>query len=154
LHDNRANWKKCKYIAPKNRPSRWKGKQETFNKINKVLKTWEEGKVKWFVNRFRYDGLKESTTIEKDSKPTSDTTKEGDSRKLGSFATHSSFTSSQEDYKLYNAWTLDNASDTHVCNDIQRSGFRQTREARPDDELFARKTAYPIEAFGTITIHA
>ena len=39
LHDNRASWKKCEYIAPKNRPSRWKGKLETFNKINKILKT-------------------------------------------------------------------------------------------------------------------
>ena len=41
-----------------------------------------------------------------------------------------------------------------MCNDIQRSGFRQTREAGPDDELFAGKTAYPIEAFGTIIINA
>ena len=150
----RNQWEKCEYITPKNRPSGWKGKQETFNKINKALKTWEEGKVKWFVDKFGYNGLKESTTT--DSKPTdkSDTTKEGDTRKLGSFVTNSSYTSSQQDYKLYNAWTLDNASDTHVCNDIQRSGFRQTREAGPDDELFAGKTAYPIEAFGTIIINA
>jgi hypothetical protein len=71
-----------------------------------VLKTWEDGKVKWFVDKFRYDGLKESTTasLEKDLKPTTDTTKEGDSRKLGSFITYLSYTSSsQEDYKLYNA---------------------------------------------------
>ena len=40
-----------------------------------------------------------------------------------------------------------------MCNDIQRSGFRQTREASPDDELFAGKTSYPIEAFGTVTIN-
>jgi hypothetical protein len=101
LHDNKARWGKCEYIAPKNRPSRWKGKKETFEKINKVLKTWDEGKVKWFVDKFGYDGLKES-----DSKPAekSDTTKEGDSRKLGSFVSYSSYTSlSQEDYKLYNA---------------------------------------------------
>jgi len=39
LHDNKARWGKCEYIAPKNRSSRWKGKQETFNKINKALKT-------------------------------------------------------------------------------------------------------------------
>ena len=83
----------------------------------------------------------------------SDTTKEGDSRNLGSFVTHSSFTTSQDsDFKLYNSWTLDNASDIHVCNDIQRSGFRKTRDAQPSDELFAGKTSYPIEAFGTVDV--
>jgi hypothetical protein len=87
LHDNKASWKKCEYIAPKNRPSRWKGKPETFNKINKVLKTWDDGKVKWFIDKFGYDGLKETTPIEK-----VDTTKEGDVRKLGSCSTYSSFT--------------------------------------------------------------
>ena len=79
------------------------------------------------VDKFGYDGLKESTTTDKDSKHTdkSDTTKEGDLRKLGSFVTYSSYSSlSQEDYKLYDAWTLDNALDVHVCNDIQRSDFR------------------------------
>ena len=40
-----------------------------------------------------------------------------------------------------------------MCNDIQRSGFCQTREATPNDELFAGKTSYPIEAFGTVTIY-
>jgi hypothetical protein len=100
LHDNKARWAKCEYIAPKNRPSGWKGKKETFEKINKVLKTWDEGKVKWFIDKFRYDGLKESKPIEK-----SDTTKEGDSQKIGSFTTYSSYSSSSQDmdYKLYNS---------------------------------------------------
>jgi hypothetical protein len=81
-------------------------------------------------------------------------TKEGDSGKPRSFITCSSYAlSDQEDYKLYNSWTLDNASDIHVCNDIQRSGFRQTREATLDEELFAGKTSYPIEAFGIVTIY-
>jgi hypothetical protein len=35
-----------------------------------------------------------------------------------------------------------------------RSGFCQTREAGPDDELFAGKTTYPIEAFGIVTVNA
>jgi hypothetical protein len=67
---------------------------------------------------------------------------------LGSFITHSSF-SSKKYYKLYNAWTLDNTSDMYVCNDATRSGFTKTRGAGPDDRLFAGKTAYPIEGFGT-----
>ena len=71
LHHSKARWAKCEYIAPKNRPSRWKGKKETFDKINKVLKTWDEGKVKWFIEKFKYNGLKESTTtvLEKDLNP-------------------------------------------------------------------------------------
>lgn len=81
--------------------------------------------------------------------------KEGDSRKIGSFITYSFYSSLGQDleYKLYNSQTLDNALDIHVCNDIQRNGFRQTREATLDDELFAGKTSYPIEAFGMVTVY-
>ena len=149
-HGKKFQWEKCEYISPTRRPSGWKGKPETFEKINKAINSWESNKIKWFVDKFKYDGLKDSkpTSIEK-----SDATKEGNSSKLGSFITHSSFTSSQEDFKLYNSWTLDNASDIHVCNEIKRSGFRQTKEATPDDELFAGKTSYPIEAFGTATVY-
>jgi len=116
-----------------------------------VLHSWDNGKIKWFVDKFKYDGLKDlkSATQESDK-----LARESNIQKLGSFSTYSSFTSSnQEDYKLYNSWTLDNASDTHVCNDINRSGFRQTRKAGPDDELFAGKTSYPIEAFGVVTFN-
>jgi hypothetical protein len=147
-HGDKFQWEKCEYISPTKRPSGWKGKPETFEKINKTINSWESGRIKWFVDRFKYDGLKDS---KKDSK---DTTKEGDTHKLGSFVIYSSYTTSnQDEYKLYNSWTLDNASDIHVCNDIQRSGFRQTKGASPDDELFAGKTSYPIEAFGTVTIY-
>ena len=140
-HNGRPRWEKCEYITPKCRPAGWKGKQETFDKINKELKTWDEGRVKWFIDLFKYDGLQ-------DLKPTED------ARKLGSYCTYSSYTSSsQEDYKLYNAWTLDNATDIHVCNDIQRSGFQKTRDASPDDKLFAGKTSYSIEAFGIVTVN-
>ena len=41
-----------------------------------------------------------------------------------------------------------------MYNDIQRGDFRPTRMAGLDDKLFARKTSYPIEVFGNITIHA
>ena len=61
--------------------------------------------------------------------------------------------SNQDEYKLYNAWTLDNASDIHVCNDANRSGFSKTRDATYKDKLFAGKTSYRIEAFGTVTIN-
>jgi Reverse transcriptase (RNA-dependent DNA polymerase)/Pol polyprotein, beta-barrel domain len=142
-HGKRFQWEKCEYISLTKRPAGWKGKPEIFEKINKAINSWESDKIKWFVDKFKYDGLKDSKK---------DATKDGDSNKLGSFITYSSFTSS-DDYKLYNSWTLDNASDIHVCNDVNRSGFRQTREATPDDELFAGKTSYPIEAFGTVTVY-
>ena len=47
---------------------------------------------------------------------------------------------------------MDNASDIHVCNDNQRSSFQKTSDATSKDELFAGKTSYPIEAFGTATV--
>jgi hypothetical protein len=87
-----TQWEKCEYISPKIRSSRWKGKPETFEKINKVINSWKTRRTKWFIEKFEYDGLK-------DPKPT---TKEGDSRKLGSFITYSRFTA-LEDYKLYNS---------------------------------------------------
>ena len=70
---------------------------------------------------------------------------------MGSFITHFSF-SSKGHYKLYNSWTLDNTSDIYVYNDASRSGFVIMRETGTDDRLFAGKTAYPIERFGTVHI--
>lgn len=79
-HGAKLQWEKCEYISPSRRPTDWKGKPEIFEKINKVINSWEEGKVKWFFDKFEYDGLKESTITEKDLKPTSDTTKEDEPR--------------------------------------------------------------------------
>ena len=61
-------------------------------------------------------------------------------------------TNQDSNYKLYNLWTLDNALDIHVCNNILRNRFRKTRDAQPKEELFARKTSYPIEAFGIVEV--
>jgi hypothetical protein len=56
------------------------------------------------------------------------------------------------EYKLYNSWTLDNASDIHVYNDLGRSKYTETRTTILDDILYSGKTAYQIESFGTIRI--
>lgn len=53
---------------------------------------------------------------------------------------------------MYHSWTLDGASDTHVCNDPTISDWTTTRNATPDDIIFAGKTSYSIEAFGTVTV--
>jgi hypothetical protein len=70
-------------------------------------------------------------------------------------ATYSAFTESSQapaEYKLYNSWTLDNTSDIHVCNNLGRSEYTETRTAISDDILYSGKTAYQIESFGTIRI--
>ena len=79
------------------RSSGWKGKPETFERINKAISSWKAGKAKWFINKFRYDRLL-------DPIGKSDTTEKDDlsSQKLGNFITYSGFTS-LEDYKLYNS---------------------------------------------------
>ncbi len=61
--------------------------------------------------------------------------------------------SNQDEYKLYNAWTLDNASDIYVYNDADHSGFSKTRDVIHKDKLFIDKTSYAIEAFGIVTIN-
>ena len=40
----------------------------------------------------------------------------------------------------------------HICNDTDRNGFRKTRDATPDDQLFAGKTSYLIACFSTASI--
>jgi len=152
-HGKRFQWEKCEYVSLTKRPSGWKGKPETFEKINKTINSWEKEKIEWFLKKFKYDGLKDLAATSQQTQ--GNNTKDSDVRKLGSFTTYSSYTTSSHDsdFKLYNAWTLDNASDIHVCNDIQRSGFKKTRDALPDEELFAGKTSYPIEAFGTVTVN-
>jgi hypothetical protein len=64
----------------------------------------------------------------------------------GTFAaTYSAFIESSQalaEYKLYNSWTLDNTLDIHVCNDLGRSKYTETRTATSDDILYSGKTAY------------
>ncbi len=53
----------------------------------------------------------------------------------------------QDEYKLYNAWTLDNASDIYIYNDADWSKFSKTRDATHKDKLFTGKISYAIEVF-------
>jgi hypothetical protein len=46
------------------------------------------------------------------------------------------------EYKLYNSWTLDNISDIHICNNLGRSEYIETRIVISDDILYSGKTAY------------
>jgi hypothetical protein len=46
------------------------------------------------------------------------------------------------EYKLYNSWTLDNALDIYICNNLGRNKYTETRTAILDDILYSGKTAY------------
>ena len=180
-HGESSRWDDCEYITPKRRPSGWKGKPEIFEKINRILKKWESGKRNWFIEKFKYDGWKDSkkesttdketlklqTSMNKDkekrrkkSKASKNTESQNDSGSesestiaLG-LITHSSFQSrTVRGRKLYNSWTLDNASDIHVCNDPRRSSFRKTREAAPGDRIVSGSSACQIKAYGTVKLN-
>ncbi|HEV7737643.1 MAG TPA: hypothetical protein VGO47_09780, partial [Chlamydiales bacterium] len=55
-------------------------------------------------------------------------------------------------YKLYDSWTLDNASDVHLCNDINRSDFQKTHNAHPNSVVTSGKESYKVECYGTVLI--
>jgi UPF0716 family protein affecting phage T7 exclusion len=56
------------------------------------------------------------------------------------------------EYKLYNSWTLDNTLDIHVCNNLGRSEYTETRTVISDNILYSSKIAYQIELFRTVRI--
>jgi hypothetical protein len=147
-HGKGTRWEDCIYINPECRTKGWRGNSKAFTRINKTLEGWGQSKADWFVGKFNYDGLKNSQPSA--SKPDAPSHRV-DPNESSSFVTYYSFPSKQP-YKLYNCWTLDNATDIHVCNDITRSGFLKTRDAGLDDTLCAGKSVFPIEAFGNVVI--
>jgi hypothetical protein len=153
LCGGKHRWNECHYITLSTRPSRWKGKPKTFEQINKKIQDmkpslkYKTTKAEWFQHKFKYDGLTDKQSG--DTKPSDDKP----TKSLGSYATYALYhTNTTDVYKLYDEWTLDGGSDVHICNNTDRNGFRKTRDALPDDQLFAGKTSYPIACFGTVTI--
>lgn len=137
-------YKACNYITPSTRPQGWKGKAEIFDIINKAKpKTLE-----WFKTAFKYDGIDKGTTSSTTDGTTTGTTLVVAATTLSSFTT-----SLNGEFKLYNSWMIDNAADAHVCNDSRRSNFQKTRDADPGDIIYAGKTAYPVEAYGTVEVN-
>ena len=117
------------------------------------------------MDKFKYDGLDKSSkdkTAKKASKPrkskdpedpeSDDDSQDDSSATAASLMVYSAFGLSKG-HRLYNSWTLDSASDIHICNDASRSDFCKTRDALPGDQVVAGKTIYPIEAFGTVKIN-
>ena len=58
-HRKASRWEDCEYINPDKRPNGWKGNPENFERLNRSLNEWEQGKIDWFVRKFKYDGLKQ-----------------------------------------------------------------------------------------------
>ena len=159
-------WEECNYITPSLRQAGWKGDLEIFKKVNEqIMNRRMHDPRRFFEKKYKYDGFNKienekkakgdstnTTPVGKDSNKTSN---ELESNKPAAFVTHlihSSFqTGKNHSFKLYNSWIIDNASDIHVCNDQSRSRFHKTRDA-VNDQLFAGKTSYTIEAFGTVTL--
>jgi hypothetical protein len=147
-------YKECNYINALIRPKGWEGKPEIFEKINyKVNLTtysWMPKRKERFLKEFNYNSdIKPQATKNIEST-------ESTGKSAGSYATvfksfHTAQHNAQEEYQLYNCWTLDGASDVHVCNDSTRS-FTATRRAGPEDVLYAGKECYQIEAFGTVKV--
>ncbi|KAI0993953.1 hypothetical protein K3495_g14231 [Podosphaera aphanis] len=112
-------YKKCFYITPSERPQGWRGKETIFRDINRKVETLKNRAGKplknWFVTTFKYDGFDNPPLlIGSDA-----ATEPAAAKSLGVFTTRSSFNAaSTDDYKLYFSWTLDSASDTHVCNEF------------------------------------
>ena len=59
-HGKSSRWEDCDYINPSKRPDGWKGSPETFDRINKSISRWIQGKLDWFLEKFKYDGLNPS----------------------------------------------------------------------------------------------
>ena len=115
-HGEENRWENCEYITPECRSSGWKGKPETFEKINKVINKWGRAKRKWFVKKFKYDGLQEKSSEEKNAKKASkqrksknlkdseleDNSEDNSSTTAACLITYSAF-GLLKDYRLYNS---------------------------------------------------
>ena len=63
LCGGKHRFNKCYYITPSTRPSRWKGKPEIFEQINKKIRgiksspKYKTTKAEWFKHKFKYNRL-------------------------------------------------------------------------------------------------
>jgi hypothetical protein len=142
------HYKECWYITPSTPPKGWNGKPEIFDRINEA----KPRKLEWFKTDFKYDGLDKGTKATDGPPPNSaisgtENANQPNTPRVTAVTAHTSFTKAcTGEYKLYNCWMIDNATNIHVCNDARRSGFRKTRDSKPDNMILTGKTTYPVEA--------
>ena len=139
-------WEKCPYISPKVRAKGWTPNPEIAQQIaNKISKMQRYDRA-FFVTKFGYDGPEPTAT------KTTDTSNRNEL--LGSYVAKASFGGVlKQEYKLYNSQLLDNASDTHICNNPRRAHWSKQRNAQPGDVVISGKQQYDVEAFGTVHVN-
>jgi hypothetical protein len=144
--------RKCPELNAEGRPSGWKSNKEAVAEINRIAA------LKPGVTRSLERFCKPEWERIQKLAPKSDATTHAatissaaQSKDLGSyFTTYAALTSTDKtDYKLYNMWTMDGGTDTHVCNNA--NNFTKTKDA-DGSVVYAGKTCYSIEAFGICKI--
>ena len=138
-------FRQCPYLIEHLRSANWRADPEIEKKIQEKLD--KSTKLKHDVERIKNQAV-QNLQKEKDKTHEADKTDEPAmsvfaSAKLGAFATD------QLTYKLQHCWALDSAADSHVCNDRSRFNFERPATG---EQLYAGKTVYPIEAFGSVKI--
>jgi hypothetical protein len=102
-------YKECMYITPSTRPQGWTGKPEIFDYINKA----KPKKLEWFKTAFNYNGVGKGTKTS-DRTTTTETANQSTTPRVTEVTAISLFTTaSTGEYKLYNSWMMDNASNIH-----------------------------------------
>jgi hypothetical protein len=133
-------FKDCVYLIKELRGAEWALNEEIKRQIDDKLSRIPRLRIAVETAQKQAREKKEK----KKEKEIAPTTKKGTS--AGAFAVECFF------YKLKNCWTLDSGTNIHVYNDHTRFLFQ--RMATEDDVLIAGKTAYAIEAFGSVEITA
>ncbi|RDL36452.1 uncharacterized protein BP5553_05804 [Venustampulla echinocandica] len=143
----------CWYLNPSKRPTDWKPNPERIDQLNKLLDHPDQSKTKEQWIQKGYDLANNQGSITTPAPTSSPTPERTLAAYTASFAGVHAPSSQTGIYRLVNCWTLDGASDIHLCNDRKRSQFKKTRDAHDSDRLTSGKTTYPIEAWGTVILN-
>jgi hypothetical protein len=137
----------CPELKPDVRPSNWKSNKVAVAEIHR--RAAASSKLKAVLKRYyktEWERIRNATS-DSSTQPSSST----QPKDLESyFTTYAALTTSgNNDYKLSKMWIMDSGTDTHVCNNS--ANFNKTRGAE-GSVVYAGKTSYLIEAFGTCKI--
>ena len=138
-------FKTCAYLVEKLRSPKWSPDPRIQGRIEGILE--RSARLRQTIDRLNNPAPEQSKEQSKAQKKKTATPVQPS--ELSS--TPSAYVVGREDYKLLNCWTLDCASDVHVCNDPSR--FTVERVATEDDTLYAGANICQIAAFGTVHIN-
>ncbi len=142
--DSKHSHRKCYYLHSSQRSAEWKSNKdiETFI-VNKLTQSSGLKKHVEMIQKSVREKKKKETKFSKSSF-TNATTKSSAS---AAFVISSAFASEDKSfsYKLKNCWTLDCATDIHICNDVSRINIETI--VNPNDKLVAEKDVYSINDY-------